>query len=102
MGSPNVAELEKEYEEVRRRSEGVFIDEGETKLEVLPTLDGQGRLYDVGTGAPDQGPIRLPGNRRQKEMVNILFRFRAPPYIDYYSQLNQRPENRRIASCQRR
>jgi hypothetical protein len=87
MGSPNVAELEKEYEEAKRRSEGVFIDDGETKLEVLPTLDGQGRLYDVGTGAPDQGPSRLPGNRRQKEPVRRTFRFLAPPHIYFNSPL---------------
>ena len=96
MGSPNVVELEKEYEEAKRRSEGVFIDEGDTKLEVLPTLDGQGRLYDVGTGAPDQGPIRLPGNRRQKEKVSILFRFRALPHIYYNRPL--KPETRKQAN----
>jgi hypothetical protein len=96
MGSPNVAELEKEYEEAKRRSEGVFIDEGDTKLEVLPTLDGQGRLYDVGTGAPDQGPVRLPGNRRQKEKVNIRFRSLAPPHIYYNSPLKL--ETRRQAN----
>jgi hypothetical protein len=69
LGLPNAEELEKEYEKAKQRSEGVFIDEGDTKLEVLPTLDGQGRLYDVGTGAPDQGPTRLPGNRHRKEKV---------------------------------
>ena len=74
MGSPHVVELEKEYEEAKRRSEGVFIDEGDMKLEVLPTLDGQGRLYDIGTGTPDQGPVRLPGNQRQKEKVEMHFR----------------------------
>lgn len=85
MGSTNAAELEKEYEEAKRRSEGVFIDEGDTKLEVLPTLDGQGRLYDVGTGAPDQGPVRIPGNRRQKEKVNTRSRSLAPPHIYHLS-----------------
>ena len=96
MGSPNVAELEKEYEEAKRRSEGVFIDEGNTKLEALPSLDGQGRLYDVGTGTPDQGPVRLPGNRRQKEKVDIHFRSLAPSHIYYDSSLKR--ETRRLAN----
>jgi len=89
MGSPNVAELEKEYEEAKRQSEGVFTDEGDTKLEVLPTLDGQGRLYDVGTGTPSQGPIRLPGNRRQKEKVEIHFRSLALSHTHYNSPLKR-------------
>lgn len=96
MGSPNVAKLEKEYEDAKRRNEGVFIDEGDTKLEVLPTLDGQGRLYDVGTGTPDQGPTRVLGNRRQKEKVDILFRSRAPPHIYYNSPL--KPETQKQAN----
>jgi hypothetical protein len=96
MGSPNVGELEKEYEEAKRRSEGVFIDEGDTKLEVLPTLDGQGRLYDVGTGTPDQGPVRPLGNRRQKEKVDIRLRSRALPHIYYDSPLKL--ETRRQAN----
>ena len=96
MGSSNVAELEKEYEEAKRRGEGVFIDEGETKLEVLPTLDGQGRLYDVGTGTPDQGPVRTLGNRRQKEKVDIRFHSRALPHIYYDSLLKL--ETRRQAN----
>ncbi|CCA76281.1 hypothetical protein PIIN_10276 [Serendipita indica DSM 11827] len=66
MGSPNAAELEQEYEEAKKRAEGFFSSEGK-KLEVLPTMDGQGRLYDVGTGKADEAPKTLPGNRRKKE-----------------------------------
>ena len=87
MGSPNVAELEKEYEDAKRRNEGVFIDDGDTKLEVLPTLDGQGRLYDVGMGTPDQGPARVYGNRRQKEKVGMRYRSLAPSHTYYNSPL---------------
>lgn len=34
-------------------------------VQVLPTLDGRGRLYDVGTGKEDEEKLR-PGNRRKK------------------------------------
>jgi hypothetical protein len=34
-------------------------------VQVLPTLDGRGRLYDVGTGKQDEEALR-PGNRRKK------------------------------------
>lgn len=37
-------------------------------LQVLPTLDGRGRLYDVGHGKPgDEDDKILPGNRRPKK-----------------------------------
>lgn len=71
MGSPDADKLEREYdEEIRRSNHGG--DDGEergvrTKVQVLPTLDGQGRLYDVGYGK-DDGDV-LPGNRNKKEKV---------------------------------
>jgi hypothetical protein len=34
-------------------------------VQFLPTLDGRGRLYDVGTGKQDEDVLR-PGNRRKK------------------------------------
>ncbi|KAG8798505.1 hypothetical protein FRC17_007408, partial [Serendipita sp. 399] len=68
MGAPNATELEKEYEEAKRRSEGFFSAEGK-KLQVLPTLDGHGRLYDVGTGKQDDTEKALPGNKRKKEKL---------------------------------
>lgn len=38
-----------------------------TELRVLPTLDGQGRLYDVGPpNVSQEGGQSLPGNRRKK------------------------------------
>lgn len=35
------------------------------EVQVLPTLDGRGRLYDVGTGKQDE-EVQRPGNRRKK------------------------------------
>ena len=66
MGSPDAAVLEKEYEEeLKRANEGPRTV---TKVEVLPTLDGRGRLYDVGTGRSGDTPLP-PGNRRKKEKI---------------------------------
>jgi hypothetical protein len=41
--------------------EGTRVD-----VQVLPTLDARGRLYDVGTGKEDDAP-HLRGNRRKKQ-----------------------------------
>ncbi|KAF8644514.1 hypothetical protein AX16_008391 [Volvariella volvacea WC 439] len=66
MGDPNASALEKEYEEESRRSKGEVVEDGvRKKVEVLPTMDGRGRLYDVGLGRDDGKP--LPGNRKKKE-----------------------------------
>ncbi|KAI0770353.1 CwfJ C-terminus 1-domain-containing protein-like protein [Fomes fomentarius] len=59
MNAPNAEELEKEYEQELRRANG--------GTRMLPTVDMQGRLYDVGTGKSDS-PI-LPGNRKPKDKV---------------------------------
>ena len=66
MGSPDATALEKEYEaELKKANEGPRIV---TKVEALPTLDGRGRLYDVGTGKGGDAPLPS-GNRRKKEKV---------------------------------
>lgn len=68
IGSPNADALEKEYEEELKKS-----NEGPrtvTKVEVLPTLDGRGRLYDIGTGKGGDTPLP-PGNRRKKEKEKV-------------------------------
>ncbi|KAH9942920.1 CwfJ C-terminus 1-domain-containing protein-like protein [Amylocystis lapponica] len=68
MGGADAEALEKEYEEALRRSHGEGAEEGvRTRVEVLPTLDAHGRLYDVGQGK-DDGQV-LPGNRKKKEIV---------------------------------
>lgn len=70
MGAPDAEQLEKEYEKEVRRAHG-DVEEGDdgdnvrTRVEVLPTLDARGRLYDVGHGGADDKP--QPGNRRKKE-----------------------------------
>ncbi|KII90551.1 hypothetical protein PLICRDRAFT_52280 [Plicaturopsis crispa FD-325 SS-3] len=67
MDAPNAAALEREYEEEARKANGFGSTEDgvRRKVEVLPTLDAQGRLYDVGHGAADDAT--LPGNRKKKE-----------------------------------
>lgn len=90
MDSPNASKLEAEYEsemtKARRAAEhgeqqtAVAEDGGggkgkgreEVKVEMMPTLDGRGRLYDVGLGGKAEAPL-LPGNRRKIEKVSIAF-----------------------------
>ena len=40
-----------------------------SRVEVLPTMDGQGRLYDIGTGTGEDKSMEMPGNRKKKEKV---------------------------------
>ncbi|KAG6903266.1 hypothetical protein C0995_000161 [Termitomyces sp. Mi166 len=67
IGAPDAAKLEEEYEVELRRANGMESGESgvRTKIEVLPTLDGRGHLYDVGHGRDDGAT--LPGNRRKKQ-----------------------------------
>jgi hypothetical protein len=67
MNAPNAEKLEEEYEvEVRRANS----DGGtRTRVEVLPTLDVRGQMYDVGHGKDDAE--KGPGNKRKKEKVNL-------------------------------
>ncbi|KDQ62188.1 hypothetical protein JAAARDRAFT_30088 [Jaapia argillacea MUCL 33604] len=68
MQSTDAADLEREYEEELKKSQGSSGEGGvRTKVEVLPSLDGRGRLYDVGSGKDDHAPP--PGNRRKKEKI---------------------------------
>ncbi|KAF9516370.1 hypothetical protein BS47DRAFT_1376037 [Hydnum rufescens UP504] len=69
MGAADATELERQFEAERARANsgttsGVVQADG-TRVEVLPTLDGRGRLYDVGSGKDD--PTLLPGNRKKKD-----------------------------------
>ena len=70
-GGADAEKLEKEYEEEMRHANGITTDEDgvqtRTRVEVLPTLDARGRLYDVGLGKGD-GRV-IPGNRKKKEKV---------------------------------
>lgn len=73
MNDPNAEVLEGEYESEVRRANGQASEGDEdiqTQVEVLPTLDARGRLYDVGQGKEDV--ILPPGNRKKKEKVILL------------------------------
>ncbi|KAG8908410.1 hypothetical protein FRB99_006615 [Tulasnella sp. 403] len=71
MGQPNADELEKQYEEELQRAQSGGADESGVRVEVVPTLDGHGRMYDIGTGKVDPSASNrpLPGNRKKKEVV---------------------------------
>lgn len=76
MGNDEADALEKEYEMERVRTlEGghsVGAVGGDERVKVLPTLDGRGRLYDVGTGKEAEEEVQ-PGKRKKKEKVRWLF-----------------------------
>lgn len=88
MEDPDAEALEEQYDYERARAEegggdlgGVGMWEGSgagkqgqmgrevngkrVEVQVLPTLDGRGQLYDVGTGKQDEAVAR-PGNKRKK------------------------------------
>ncbi|KIO22257.1 hypothetical protein M407DRAFT_28205 [Tulasnella calospora MUT 4182] len=72
MGDDNAAELERQYEEERRRTEGGGATEGESnvRVEMVPTIDARGRMYDIGgAGGSSKEPVVGPGNRKKKEVV---------------------------------
>lgn len=74
MDQPDAEELQRQYEiELQKaQSEGRGDGSGEVRVEVLPTLDGHGKLYDVGTGRNDGSPQLLSGNRKKKEHVSAV------------------------------
>jgi len=83
MGALDAEALEREYEVESRKAGGGGGGDSEgvrTRVEVLPTLDGQGRLYDVGHGKEDS-PV-LQGNRKKKEKVpvNVSIAFKLFAY----------------------
>lgn len=86
MGKSNAASLREKLDKEKARAtkggdqgDGYFDQKGSvqpggpnggasTDVQVLPTLDGRGRLYDVGTSKASATPSALPpGNRRKKE-----------------------------------
>lgn len=74
MGGESADALEKEYERERQRAaEGPSVGEVHvgTRIEAMPTLDGRGRLYDVGAGAEFEEEDRT-GKRKKKEKVRFL------------------------------
>ena len=77
MGMPEAERLEQEYEVEARKVHGAEEGGVRTKVEVLPTLDARGRMYDVGHGK-DDGQIQA-GNRKKKEKVR--YHYIAPLFI---------------------
>ncbi|GBE84892.1 CwfJ C-terminus 1-domain-containing protein-like protein [Sparassis latifolia] len=67
VGASDAEALEKQYEQEVRKAHGEGEDGVRTRVELLPTLDARGRLYDVGLGKEDS-PLP-PGNRKKKEIV---------------------------------
>ncbi|KAF9534534.1 CwfJ C-terminus 1-domain-containing protein-like protein [Crepidotus variabilis] len=66
MGAPDAEKLEQEYEAEAKRSQGIDDRGVRTKVEVLPTLDARGKMYDVGHGGKDDERTEA-GNRKKKE-----------------------------------
>lgn len=75
MGSADADALEQEYdgEVAKANSRGAGEESSGARVEVLPSLDVRGRLYDVGEGK-DDGQL-LPGNRKKKQKVRIRYSF---------------------------
>lgn len=76
MGTPDAAELEKSFDEERRRAAEAAENGdngadggGGDRVEMVPTIDAQGRLYDVGAGKNEPSADLRPGNRRKKDPV---------------------------------
>lgn len=77
MDDPNAASMEKEYEEEVRRANGQgdnATEDVQTQVKLLPTLDGRGRLYDLGEGKEDVPP---PSGNRKKNQKARMSRWRA-------------------------
>lgn len=89
MGNPDAAQLEKEYEaELVKARHGDLVENEKGKMikvEVLPTLDARGQLYDVGQGKNEQ-PV-LPGNRKKKEKVTSFILLLSVPYMSNFSSI---------------
>ncbi|MBW0507806.1 hypothetical protein O181_047521 [Austropuccinia psidii MF-1] len=64
MNPEQVAELEEQYQNAL---EAQKTNDSATQVQMVPSLDGRGRMYDNGIGnEPEPGPSR-PGNKRRKE-----------------------------------
>lgn len=75
-GASDAQELERRFNEERKRAQEAAIGDmdsggegGGEKVEMVPTVDAQGRLYDVGYGKNEPNEELKPGNRRKKEKV---------------------------------
>ncbi|KAG8862405.1 hypothetical protein FRB96_001475 [Tulasnella sp. 330] len=75
MDQPDAGELERQYEmELQKAQSGAHGgDDSGVRVEVLPTLDGYGKLYDVGTGRKDGSSQLQPGNRKKKDHNDLEY-----------------------------
>lgn len=73
MGNTEASKMEAEYEQERVRASQVAPASTSSNAEMLPTLDGRGRLYDIGSGK-DSLPVSEPGKRKPKEKVSLYSR----------------------------
>jgi hypothetical protein len=97
--APDADRLEREYEAAVKVAGGESIQSGiRTKTEVLPTLDGRGRLYDIGQGK-DDGQV-LPGNRKKKDKVFTHYHTSHSQSSLQHTVRNSRPEDWRHYSLQ--
>ena len=72
LNSLDAEKLEREYEAEARRAYGDEEGMVRKKLEVMPTLDARGRMYDVGPGGDERDNKNLPVNKRKKEKVHSI------------------------------
>ena len=75
MGIPNAEQLEQEYDAEVAKSLGIGTSGGDNKtravrVEVLPTMDARGRLYDVGQGKNDG--VAVSGNKRKNRVCCVI------------------------------
>lgn len=85
MDLPNADQLESEYDTARARflsgGSASFSNSSGTDIRVLPTLDGQGRLYDVGQGleiASEQPQNKVSSSGRIRKPKEKAFQSHDP------------------------
>lgn len=78
MDAPDADELQAQYDAALRRSQhgdqgGSFLEQpgAAEDVQVLPTLDGQGRLYDVGTSTGPDPPEPSNGKKRRRKEAYV-------------------------------
>jgi hypothetical protein len=75
MNAPNAAQLQEEYERALEQANSKGRAP-EVRTEALPTLDAQGRMYDVGQLGRKKEEIedeqQKPGNKRKKKEEKVL------------------------------
>lgn len=68
MDAPDAAELEAQYEAASRAAQAYDQPNDGATVRALPTLDGQGRLYDIGaSGRKPELPPTVAGKRKKKD-----------------------------------